>query len=268
MQHVCNILSVLLQCQQRENHIPPLAQNMDKEKAERIIKIVNWVRYIILAVVLAFVFVALSKAQTTHDFGMWISAGAEKKLSADWNAGIGTELRTKHRREYIDRWKLDIYSMYRIHQHLKLGAAYEFHIKNHATGSETISLLHHRFMADAVPSIFVNGWLHLSLRERYQYTYRMAKDDIDALHEHHLRSRMKAVIAKAQSKWEPFASAEVFNNMEERFTIDEIRLAAGTGYRFSPRHSVNIGYMLNLKKSADSLDKMLHALTTEYIYNL
>jgi hypothetical protein len=37
---------------------------MDKEKAERIIKIVNWVRYIILAVFLTFVFVALSKAQT------------------------------------------------------------------------------------------------------------------------------------------------------------------------------------------------------------
>jgi len=102
---------------------------MDKEKAERIIKIVNWVRYIILAVFLTFVFVALSKAQTTHDFGVWYSAGMEKKISADRNVGIGTELRTKHRREYIDRWKLDIHSMYRIHRHLKLGAAYEFHLK-------------------------------------------------------------------------------------------------------------------------------------------
>ena len=86
-------------------------------------------RFIILVVFLTFVFVALSKAQTTHDFGVWYSAGMEKKISADWNAGIGTELRTKHRREYIDRWKLDIHSMYRIHPHLKLGAAYEFHLK-------------------------------------------------------------------------------------------------------------------------------------------
>ena len=37
---------------------------MDKEKAERIIKIVNWVRFIILVVFLTFVFVGLSKAQT------------------------------------------------------------------------------------------------------------------------------------------------------------------------------------------------------------
>ncbi len=241
---------------------------MDKEKAKRIIKIYNWVRFIILAVFLAFLFVTLSKAQTTHDFGVWISVGAEKKLSADWSAGIVTELRTKHRREYIDRWKLEIHSMYGIHQHFKLGAVYEFHIKNQTTDGETVSLPYHRFMTDIVPSMSVNGWLHLSLRERYQYTYMMARHDVDARHEHHLRSRIKAVIAKAQSKWESFASAEVYNNMGERFSIDEIRLAAGTGYRFSPRHSVNIGYMLNLKKSTDSPDKMLHALTTEYFYNL
>ncbi|MBO5427815.1 MAG: hypothetical protein J5996_05255 [Prevotella sp.] len=51
---------------------------MDKEKAERIIKIYNWVRYIILVLFLAFVFIGLSKAQNTNDIGMWISAGTEK----------------------------------------------------------------------------------------------------------------------------------------------------------------------------------------------
>ena len=123
-------------------------------------------------------------------------------------------------------------------------------------------------MADVVPSVSVSSWLKLSLSERYQYTYRMARHDIDTQHEHHLRSRIKAVMAMAQSKWEPFTSAEIINNMGEGFTIDEIRLTVGTGHRFSLHHSVNIGYMLNLKKSTDSLDKMLHILTTEYIYNL
>jgi len=35
---------------------------MEKEKAEKIIKIYNWVRFIILVVLMTFVFVALSKA--------------------------------------------------------------------------------------------------------------------------------------------------------------------------------------------------------------
>ena len=54
---------------------------MDKEKAERIQRIFNWVRFIILVLFLAFVFIGLSKAQTTNDFGMWISAGTEKKVT-------------------------------------------------------------------------------------------------------------------------------------------------------------------------------------------
>ena len=54
---------------------------MDKEKAERNIKIVNWVRYIIIAVFLTFLFAAQSKAQTTHDFSVWYNAGMEKKIN-------------------------------------------------------------------------------------------------------------------------------------------------------------------------------------------
>ena len=70
---------------------------MEKEKAEKIIKIYNWVRFIILVLFLAFVFIGLSKAQTTNDFGMWISAGTEKKVNDSWGLGANTELRTKDR---------------------------------------------------------------------------------------------------------------------------------------------------------------------------
>ena len=69
MYYQCNtsVTSSLYFCSvnRGHDHIPRWHKSMDKEKAERIIKIVNWVRYIILAVFLTFVFVALSKAQTT-----------------------------------------------------------------------------------------------------------------------------------------------------------------------------------------------------------
>ena len=85
MYYQCNtsVTSCLYFCSVNggHDHIPRWHISMDKEKAERIIKIVNWVRYIILAVFLTFVFVALSKAQTTHDFGVWYSAGMEKKIN-------------------------------------------------------------------------------------------------------------------------------------------------------------------------------------------
>ncbi len=50
---------------------------MEKEKAERIIKIYNWVRFIILVLLLTAVFVGLTKAQTTNGYGMMV-----KKASA------------------------------------------------------------------------------------------------------------------------------------------------------------------------------------------
>ena len=56
---------------------------MDKEKAESIIKIVNWVRFIIFEKFLAFVFVGLSKTKTTYKFDLWRSAGTEKKFNSD-----------------------------------------------------------------------------------------------------------------------------------------------------------------------------------------
>ncbi|MBQ4408567.1 MAG: hypothetical protein II852_16335 [Bacteroidales bacterium] len=61
---------------------------MNKEKAERIIKIVNWVRFIILVVFLTFLFVGLSKAQTFRT-AMPKADGAESKYSAYVNCYFG-----------------------------------------------------------------------------------------------------------------------------------------------------------------------------------
>ena len=76
---------------------------MVKEKAKRIQKIFNWVRFVILVLFLTFIFIGLSKAQTTNDFEMWISAGAEKKLSDRFNLGVSTELRLKDNAGSVDR---------------------------------------------------------------------------------------------------------------------------------------------------------------------
>ena len=66
MYYLCNtsVTSRLYFCSVNggHDHIPRWHRSMDKEKAERIIKIVNWVRFIILVVLMTFVFVALSKA--------------------------------------------------------------------------------------------------------------------------------------------------------------------------------------------------------------
>jgi hypothetical protein len=44
---------------------------MKKEKIERIQRISEWMRYILLALLLAFLVIGYSSAQNTDDFGMW-----------------------------------------------------------------------------------------------------------------------------------------------------------------------------------------------------
>ncbi len=63
---------------------------MDKERAERIQRFFYWVRIVILVLFLAFVFIGLSKAQNTNDFGMWISAGTEKNVNDSWSLGVSS----------------------------------------------------------------------------------------------------------------------------------------------------------------------------------
>ena len=86
---------------------------MKKEKIERIQRISEWMRYIILALLLAFFFIGYSSAQNTDDFGMWMSAGTEKKINDRWNIGAGIELRTKDNSGSVDRWQLAINGVYK-----------------------------------------------------------------------------------------------------------------------------------------------------------
>ena len=138
---------------------------MDKEKAERIQRIFNWVRIVILVLFLAFVFIGLSKAQNTNDFGMWISAGTEKNVNYSWNLGVSTEIRTKNNVGSVDRWQLGIDCTYKISKLLKLGGSYEFHLKNHTIDGVNEMVPRHRLMFDITPGCKVFNWLKLSLRE-------------------------------------------------------------------------------------------------------
>ena len=242
---------------------------MEKEKAERIQRIFNWVRFIILVLFLTFVFIGLSKAQTTNDFGMWVSAGTEKNLSDSWSLGVNSELRTEDNTGSVDRWQMGVSGTYKVSKALKLGGGYEFHLKNRTVDDVTEMVSRHRLMFDITPGGKVSDWLKLSLRERYQYTYTMKKSNEGASHEHHLRNRFKAEIANSRMNgWSPFASVEMFNNLGKQFQIDEMRMAVGTSYSINAHHTVSLGYLFDLKRATNSLDKGLHVLTSGYVYKI
>jgi len=60
----------------------------------------------------------------------------------------------------------------------------------------------------------------------------------------------------------------MFNDLGKRFQIDEMRMTIGTTYSINAHHAINLGYLLDLKRSADGLNKGLHVLTSGYIYKI
>ena len=66
---------------------------MDKEKSERNTRIYNWVRLVILVLFLTFVFVGLSKALSTNDSDVWMSASVD---NID-KVGTSTYLASSHK---------------------------------------------------------------------------------------------------------------------------------------------------------------------------
>ena len=173
-------------------------------------------RYILLALLLAFLVIGYSNAQNTDDFGMWMTVGTEKKLNDRWNLGAGIELRTKDNSGSVDRWQLAINGAYKVSKFLKLGANYELQLKKRTVDSGKETVPRHRLMFDITPGGKVMNWLKLSLRERYQYTYTVQKSNVKAIHEHHLRNRFKAEIDNSNMKgWSPYLSVEMFKQSEQ-----------------------------------------------------
>ncbi len=60
------------------------------------------------------------QGSNTNDFGMWISAGTEKKVNDSWGLGANTELRTKDNTGSVERWQLGVSGTYKVSKVLKL----------------------------------------------------------------------------------------------------------------------------------------------------
>ena len=203
------------------------------------------------------------------DAGTWISTEMVTPIGRRWQAGAGGELRLKANFASVDRWQLTANANYKASRYLKLGASYEFHLKNRQLADgEKECVPRHRLMVDATPQVKLCSWLKLSLRERYQYTHMMAKSGIAATDEHHLRSRLK-VDFSTNTTWSPYVSCEVFNRLDDEFHIDEMRLAAGSAYALTSHYMLSFGYLLDVKYNGISFfGKRNHIIQASFTYKL
>ena len=214
-------------------------------------------------------FLSMLSAYAQDDVGTWISAEIMKPIGGRWQADASSELRLKDDFANVDRWQMSVNVNYKVSSILKVGAAYEFHLKNRQlTDGAEEWVPRHRLMADATLQVKVCSWLKLSLRERYQYTHMMAKSGIASTYEHHLRSRVKADLS-THAAWSPYVFCEVFSRLDADCHADEIRLAVGTTYAISSHRNLSFGYLLDAKDDGKSLfGKRNNIIQASFIYKL
>lgn len=231
------------------------------------------------------------------DQGFGLSVGTEVKLTKGVKLQAEAEVRTQDAFSALERWTLDVGLDWKISKRFKYDVGYQlmdrYHLHEDKTAGEkydnhpyTVSGYwgpRHRLYTGITGGYTVGRW-RLSLRERYQYThtplqyvprYWVNKDGnpgkrrTDAVKEqsdeHLLRSRVQASYNIKHSKFEPFASIEMLNDMGHHFGIDQMRYTLGTDYKLDKKQVLTLQW--RYKDRTDSDEAGGHLITLGYQYS-
>lgn len=225
----------------------------------------------------------------SDDFGIWLDAGAEKKLDSHWSVSGELEMRTRNNTRTLSRLAgISVGGEYKIIRGLKASAGYTLIWDNNPEELDMKSdnltpnkwtpgyrAVRHRTHVTLAGSLSI-GRLGLSLRERWQYTYRPAAEgkryDIDEAAWTNIRGKGKNVWRNrllidydiAHCKADPFASAEMFT---AKGGIQKMRYAVGIDYKIRKQHTLSISYKYqDVTSDDDDMENNSHILGIGYKY--
>ena len=220
------------------------------------------------------------------DAGLVLSAEASYKISKGLNAGFETEFRSRNNFRTADRVSLGPSLSYKVLPWLKASVSYNLLIDNNR---EEITYqddgvgynnwrpsywgLRHRFNVSLTASRKIQR-VEVSLRERWQYTYRPSKvvDNFDfdeGMWEDHevrgkgknvLRSRLQLEWDIPKCKYDPYASVEFHTTRE----LEKTRFIVGVDHSVKKKHDFKLYYRYQLSGSSGEPD--IHMLGLGYTY--
>ena len=234
------------------------------------------------AVLLAAVTAVPLSAQS--EGGLIVGIEAEKKLSKKVAVGIEADMRTRNNFRTMDRWGIGISGSYELTKWLKGDIGYSLLDYNNrerityytsSAGNAKIKWrpsywgVKHRFNVGLTGSHKFGNGLKLSLRERWQYSYRpeastdrykmKISDQTMTLDSDYarsgkgksqLRSRLELSYDKKYALLSPYASAEMYN----AWSVEKMRYTVGTDIRLSKHHSIDVFYRFQKAYGTDDED--------------
>lgn len=268
-------------------------EGMTKLKLEHMTK-----SLLTLALLLSPVLLYAQNADSGDDFGVWASVSADKKINKKWSVGAEAELRTRDDSKNVDRWSLGVAANYKLASWLKASVGYVFLYDNNQrisyfdeTDDEVLDGdaevgdpkkrgeywgTRHRLNLSVTASQKFGNW-KLSLRERWQYTYRpeytvderwsYVKQAWDGKEHTYsgkgknvLRSRFQVEYDKRKAQLTPYASVELFN----AWGLQKVRYTIGADWKISKQHTLGAYYRYQTVNDDDDSEPNRHIIGVSY----
>lgn len=234
----------------------------------------------------------------SDDFGTILSVEADKKITKPLHVGIEAEMRTRDDVKTIDRWSGGVSVSYKLFSWLKASAGYTLLYDNFERisyydeddGKVKKGIVNvgdpkkrgeywgprHRLNVSLTGS-HKFGNLELSLRERWQYTYRPSHTvderysyyDEDWDGEEHtykgkgknlLRSRLMAEYKLTSVPLTPFASVETYHAWD----LEKIRYMVGGDWRINKKNVITLFYRYQKVNDDSDLEPNRHSIGLTY----
>ena len=223
------------------------------------------------------------------DAGVVLSAEASYKIKKGLNAGFETEFRSRNNFRTADRVSLGPSISYKLQPWLKAGISYNLLIDNNREKltyqDDGVSYnnwrpsywgVRHRFNVSLTASYKIRR-VELSLRERWQYTYRPSKttdnfdfdeaewedQEVRGKGKNVLRSRLQLEWDIPKCKFDPFASVEFHTTSK----LEKTRMIAGLTHTIKKKHEFKLYYRCQVLNSHGSDDEdNIHMLGLGYTY--
>ena len=220
------------------------------------------------------------------DAGLIASIGASHKFNKKLSVGAELEFRSRNDFRTADRVSLGADASYKLLPWLKASAGYTLLVDNNREDityqDDGVSYnnwrpsywgVRHRFNVSLTGSYKIQR-VEVSLRERWQYTYRPSKmiDNFDfdegEWEDHEVRGKGKNVLrSRLQLEWDipkckfdPFASVEFHTTRD----LEKPRFIVGVGHTLKKKHDFKLYYRYQVSGSSSEPD--IHMLGMGYTY--
>lgn len=199
------------------------------------------------------------------DLGSSLSAEITKRIIPGLNLSLEEDFRLRDNLSEVDRFSTTLELSYKPWKFLKLGGAYNLINYNHETKGWEVR---HRYYFFATGSYRINRFT-VSLRERFQSTYRVGVKETSkrANPKLYLRSRLEVEYDIRNCKFEPFASVELYNTLNDPQgnKMNKLKYTAGSKYKLNKRNSLQLYYRyINFKDDDEGNGKHMIGLGYSY----